>query len=247
MRIFPVVCARANAAHPVRRILSIKIVLENRFALFSKSILKAHPFRHPKRSIRRGASNFRKPAFSSISSIRRPVSDTITESERDNIIQCVNSINNMQFSPRAKHGYSLECVTPNSVEDHAPGALAFALRSPAPYSTLSFICFPTVSWVRPSRGIGDACARAGSSPLDALAVVKLSHRKTFLPEAVVTETHPPRDELASHPLTPRTDLHASQHRFTRYTTFQESAASEAPRNLSRAPPSRRSCTISLKH
>lgn len=96
------------------------------------------------------------------------------------------------------------------------------------------------------RAVSAARARAGTSPRARrpFANANWRRRSALFAESIGLEIRSRRAQASRPPLRPRTDLNAPRSRFARLSTFQVSAASEAPRNLSRAPPSRRSCTTS---
>lgn len=96
------------------------------------------------------------------------------------------------------------------------------------------------------RAVSAARARAGTSPRARrpFANANCRRRSALFAESIGLEIRSRRAQASRPPLRPRTDLNAPRSRFARRSTFQVSAASEAPRNLSRAPPSRRSCTTS---
>ena len=77
---------------------------------------------------------------------------------------------------------------------------------------------------------------------------QLNRRRALcLPDPIATAIQLTASSRRAHSLNAsRTDLNFSRSRFALSWTFQVSAASEAPRSLSTAPRSRRSCTTSPK-
>lgn len=190
--------------------------------------LDTHPFLDPKRSIRRGESE-----ISASRSSRSDRQSTVrgTSRVRRQIISRRRSVWACRFRHDRRRRRTRRIGIDASLSDAVPYTDAH-LTPPLDHGYVP-------------RAVSAARARAGTSPRARRPFANANWRRRSALFASRSAWNFARDALASRPpLRLQTDLNAPRSRFARRSTFQVSAASEAPRNLSRAPPSRRSCTTS---